>query len=274
MRLFITLNTACFIGSIIFSPMIAQARSPSPTGITLSYTRVIIDAADKDGMTYQLINNTDDAILLQARVFAWPQPADDLLISTVEEKNKPQSLGNQAQQSTAKSVPQLPLLIVPPLQRVEPRAQVNLRIRLLEKKLAQLPTDRESLFGLALKAIPSEPQSDSTDTDDNISIKLAVQNNLKVFYRPKGMTKMTATAVSKKLVVTLQGEQLNVRNPTPYYVTFARLSVGDYSLPSQQLTRMVAPFTEQNYNLPINTQGIVRWNTLNDYAEKTPEQHN
>ncbi|AYO39787.1 fimbria/pilus periplasmic chaperone [Serratia sp. P2ACOL2] len=109
---------------------------------------------------------------------------------------------------------QTPLTILPPVQRIEPGAQSQIKIQALPAAnlLAQ---DRESLFYFNLREIP--PKSDKPNT-----LQIALQTRIKLFYRPAAIvptkTQM-ANPWQEKLTLTRQGDSYQLNNPTPYFIT-------------------------------------------------------
>ncbi|MCD3082799.1 fimbria/pilus periplasmic chaperone, partial [Salmonella enterica subsp. enterica serovar Enteritidis] len=85
---------------------------------------------------------------------------------------------------------QVPFIMTPPVIRVAANSGQQLKI----KKLANnLPGDRESLFYLNVLDIP--PNSDE-NKDKNI-IKFALQNRIKLIYRPPGVQKVDKATFSR-----------------------------------------------------------------------------
>ncbi|WP_434527071.1 fimbria/pilus periplasmic chaperone [Photorhabdus asymbiotica] len=107
-----------------------------------------------------------------------------------------------------------PLVVTPPVQRVEPGERSQVKIQSLPTT-AQLPQDRESLFYFNLREIP--PRSKKPNT-----LQIALQTRIKLFYRPKaifaGRTELD-NPWQEKMTLTRQGDQYQVNNPTPYYIT-------------------------------------------------------
>ncbi|MDT3252440.1 fimbria/pilus periplasmic chaperone [Serratia sp. root2] len=107
-----------------------------------------------------------------------------------------------------------PLIVLPPVQRVEPGAQSQVKVQALPAAKA-LPQDRESLFYFNLREIP--PKSDKANT-----LQIALQTRIKLFYRPAAITPSKGSVFTpwqEKLTLTRQGEGFKVNNPTPYYIT-------------------------------------------------------
>ncbi|MCW7548968.1 fimbria/pilus periplasmic chaperone [Photorhabdus sp. APURE] len=107
-----------------------------------------------------------------------------------------------------------PLVVTPPVQRVEPGAKSQVKIQSLPTT-AQLPQDRESLFYFNLREIP--PRSKKPNT-----LQIALQTRIKLFYRPKAIFASRTDLDNpwqEKMTLTRQGDQYQVNNPTPYYIT-------------------------------------------------------
>ncbi|NRN27971.1 fimbria/pilus periplasmic chaperone [Photorhabdus heterorhabditis] len=107
-----------------------------------------------------------------------------------------------------------PLVVTPPVQRVEPGARSQVKIQSLPTTV-QLPQDRESLFYFNLREIP--PRSKKPNT-----LQIALQTRIKLFYRPKAIFASRVDLDNpwqEKMTLTRQGDQYQVNNPTPYYIT-------------------------------------------------------
>lgn len=114
---------------------------------------------------------------------------------------------------------QSPLVVLPPVQRVEPGRQSQVKIQALPAA-KQLPQDRETLYYFSLREIP--PMTDKPNT-----LQIALQTRIKLFYRPSAIiqtwTEME-TPWQEQLTLTKQGDKYMVNNPTPYYVTIVDVS--------------------------------------------------
>ncbi|WP_136476962.1 fimbria/pilus periplasmic chaperone [Pseudomonas sp. DG56-2] len=107
-----------------------------------------------------------------------------------------------------------PLVVVPPIQRLEAGASSQVKIQGLPE-LGQLPQDRESLFYFNLREIP--PRSDKPNT-----LQIALQTRVKLFYRPAAIAPRAGVNEApwqEKLTLTRQNDRYLVNNPTPYYIT-------------------------------------------------------
>lgn len=233
----------------LFTTQAHGANVGDKNGITLQSTRVVYPEQAKNGITFRVTNNTAQPHLLQSRVIPWiAEPTD-----------------TRPAQGVHQDTQQVPFIVLPPLKRFEPAEALTLRIRLTRNTL---PTDRESVFVLSLKAIPS--QSSSAETP---RLVLAMQNDLKLFYRPEGLPDYSAVQLAGQLRFQRQGTRLKVTNPTPYYMTFRSLSVGGHSVGGNTSLMWIPPFGEQTYPLPVNAQGQITWQLIDEIGDVTPAQH-
>ncbi|BES83741.1 molecular chaperone [Pectobacterium araliae] len=104
-----------------------------------------------------------------------------------------------------------PLMVLPPLQRIEAKGYSLIRL-VKTDKINQLPTDRESLFYLNVREIP--PKTDKPNV-----LQIAIQSEIKVFFRPRGVKPAKDEIWQEKLIVRKTGSTFQVENPTPYYIT-------------------------------------------------------
>ncbi|EBQ1500253.1 fimbria/pilus periplasmic chaperone, partial [Salmonella enterica] len=106
-------------------------------------------------------------------------------------------------------------IITPPLFVIQPKKENILRIMYVGPSL---PTDRESVFYLNSKAIPSVDKNKLTGN----SLQIATQSVIKLFIRPKNLAEAPAHAPSTLRCRNERG-QLTITNPSPYYVSMVEL---------------------------------------------------
>ncbi|WP_300635135.1 fimbria/pilus periplasmic chaperone [Pseudomonas sp.] len=107
-----------------------------------------------------------------------------------------------------------PLIVLPPVQRLEPGKQSQVKVQALPAAKS-LPQDRETIYYFNLREIP--PRSDKANT-----LQIALQTRIKLFYRPQAIAPTQqdlSNPWQEKLTLTREGDQYRVNNPTPYYVT-------------------------------------------------------
>lgn len=129
-----------------------------------------------------------------------------------------------------------PLMVVPPLQRVEANERNVLRIAKLPG--AELPADRESVFYLNIREVP--PKTDTPNT-----LQIALHTQMKLFYRPKGVqpARDEDWTLPMTLRVDTAAHRLVFDNPTPYHVTIVALAAGAQKTPVPMDPLMVNPMS-------------------------------
>ncbi|HIE1062980.1 TPA: fimbria/pilus periplasmic chaperone [Serratia marcescens] len=176
-----SLNGAIMTGVLLGALLAQQAQA----AIALDRTRVIFDG----GLNSVSLNISNQNKQLPYLAQAWLED---------EQGNKLQS----------------PLVVLPPVQRVEPGKPSQVKIQALPAA-KMLPQDRETLYYFNLREIP--PKSDKPNT-----LQIALQTRIKLFYRPAAITPTRAemaTPWQEKLTLSKQGDKYQVNNPTPYYIT-------------------------------------------------------
>lgn len=146
----------------------------------------------------------------------------------------------------------------PPLFKLTPNAQNSVRVTLTSNSL---PTDRESVHWLNIKAIPS------SSPDAKNELLIAVKSKMKLLYRPSGL-KGDPSLAYQQLTFSREGGKLSVYNPTPYSVSLNEIKVNGKQLAKPP---MVLPF--QTLSLPQSaiTGGEVSWRAINDFGGITAE---
>ncbi|WP_436883513.1 fimbrial biogenesis chaperone [Enterobacter asburiae] len=228
--------------------LVRSAMAEGYPGFGLNASRVVLMAGDRASGATVALNNTDHVYLVQSRVY----PADGATGWPLKNVKAGEAKGHAS------------FLVTPPLQRVEARGRLPLRI--LPVPGNPLPADRESLFFLSVKAIPSDPPAAVSDQAAP-RFSLALQQFVKLFYRPAGLAPQAISdgTVAPKLSVSREGDRVRVTNPTPYYVTFLVLKVAGKPVENSALRAMVPPQGTQTYPLPVGvTRGEVVWQLVDE----------
>lgn len=153
-------------------------------------------------------------------------------------------------------------VLTPPLFIIQPDKENLLRIIFSGEKL---PSDRETLYWLNVKAIPS--QSSNTEPDGS-SLQFAIVSRLKLFYRPKNLPISSSEAI-KKLQTIKNGSVVTFDNPTPYYINVANISSNGKFLETRSLA--LAPFTKKT--IDISPVKEMTFQVINDYGGMEPVVH-
>jgi len=199
-------------------------------GVVLGATRVVYNGSSKESSITVSNRNTEQYFLVQ---------------SWVDDKD-----GNK----------KVPFAITPPLFRLNAKNENMLRI---VKTAGELPSDRESVYWLNVKAIPPAPAANESQ---NV-LQLAIKTRIKMFYRPKGLPGKVEDAPAQ-LQWTHQGNQLIVKNPSAYSVT-----LGDVKIAGKEVSGvdLVLPKDEAHYALPAGSEsaGNLTYTTITDFGGLT-----
>ena len=142
-----------------------------------------------------------------------------------------------------------PFLLTPPLFRLEGEQQTRLRVIYS----GGLPENKESMFWMNIKAIPSSQAKAGANT---------LQTRIKLIYRPKSI-EGTPEMVTEQLRWTRSGNTLQVMNPTAFYMNFAEVKVGGAEVKE---ANWVGPGETARFQLPGVSAGALQWKLINDYG--------
>ncbi|HGH4672414.1 molecular chaperone [Enterobacter asburiae] len=148
-----------------------------------------------------------------------------------------------------------PFLITPPLFRLNAKEDNVLRV---VRTGGNMPEDRESLYWLNIKAIPSSSHEQGVNT-----LQIAINTRIKLLYRPASI-KGKPEAVADKLEWHREGNDLVVNNPTPFYMNFQSVTLNGQKVAK---ATWAVPDTSTRFALPANMNGnTVSWSVINDYG--------
>ena len=214
---------------IVAALTFGAAANACAGGVALGATRVIYSQGDKQ-TSLPVTNSSSSSVFL---IQSWVANAD----------------GSRSGD----------FIITPPLFVLPPQKENVLRIMYVGPTL---PADRESVFFLNSKAIPSV---DKRKLQGN-TLQIATQSVIKLFVRPKDLP-VPSTAAPASLRCKRSAENITIMNPSPYYVSLVDLHVGQAKLANT----MVAP----KASLTLNTagkSGSFTFQTVNDFGANTAKQ--
>ena len=198
-------------------------------GISLGATRVIYPAEAKQ--TSLAVNNSDNK--------------SRFLINSWVEDEQGQKIKTFA--------------VTPPLFVSEPNSENTLRIIYVGPPL---PGDRESLFWLNVKAIPSVEKESLAGKN---VLHLAILSRIKLFVRPSTLTDLVQEA-PEALRFALDGNTLKITNASSYYLSLVNMHINQRRVNNV----MVAPKKSTQVALPSDARGDLTFQTVNDYGAVTP----
>lgn len=200
-------------------------------GITLSSTRIIYPANTKQMSTTVRNTSEQSSFLVQS----WVESGDG-------EKNED-------------------FIVTPPLYVSGPGNDNTLRLMYVGKPASK---DRETLYYFNTKAIPSV---DRKKMEGNNVLMLAAVTRIKLFVRPDGLSPSVEKAPTEISFHYTAGK-VRIDNPTPYYITLAKIKVGGHKLPDT----MISPKGSISLSQLAKTGDIITFRTINDFGALTPEQ--
>ncbi len=230
-----------FIAAAIFT--LTSLSFSSYATVQLSANRAYYHAKDQD-INISVKNAEDREYLVQ---------------SWVDAKGNPQLEQNM----------QLPFIVSPPLFHMGNKSEAIVQVMYAGEGL---PTDRESLVWLNVKAIPA-----MTDGEKLVKTKVmvAVLTRIKVFYRPENLPGNPEDAVSALSWKRESNDRVTVTNNSPYYVVMNKVLINNEALKIsiENNNTVVAPHGEQTYKVKSAPAGSkVVWTAMNEFSVTSPEK--
>lgn len=212
--------------------------------VKVGETRAIYPLSSVKGISLSMVNPQDYPILVQTQI---------------KDEDKHSSA---------------PFVVTPPLFRLD--AGMQGRVRVIRTG-GNFPQDRESLQWLCLTGIPPKEgdmwdnghHDNKKETQDvNLDVRLSISTCMKLLVRPDQL-KQKPEDVAGELIWQRNGKQLQVNNPTPFYISFKSINLGgkNINLSSAGENTYVAPLGERSYALPMDMAGSpveVNWKIIND----------
>ncbi|MDU6923034.1 molecular chaperone [Franconibacter helveticus] len=210
---------------IVIVSTLLMAATAAQAGVVVGGTRLVYNG-DKKEAPISVVNNDDINYLLQSWVDSDEQGGE-----------------------------KAPFMVTPPLFRMEAHQDNTLRV---VRTGGTLPEDRESLYWLNVKAIPSAKKMESVN-----SLQIAIKTRIKLIYRPHGISGKPEEAADK-LHWRKEGNTLVVENPTPFYMNFYSVTVNGNKVSD---VNYAVPKGESRFPLKSSASlNSVSWKIINDYG--------
>lgn len=202
-----------------------MATTAAQAGVIIGGTRVIYPG-DKKEASVPVTNNDDINYLIQSWV-----------------------------DTDAPGAAKAPFMVTPPLFRINAHQDNTLRV---VRTGGDLPKDRESLYWLNIKSIPSSVKKAGVN-----DLQIAVRTRIKLLYRPALVTGKPDD-VAGMLKWHAEGNMLVVENPTPFYMNFNSVKVNGKEV---EKVNIAAPKSESRFQLANMTNvHAVSWTIINDFG--------
>ncbi|MEJ4046758.1 fimbria/pilus periplasmic chaperone [Erwinia sp. SLM-02] len=209
--------------------------------------------------TFSLVTNAAISLQQSRVVFNGDKSSYSLLV--INQNNHAPYLAQGWIEDEKGNREQGPLLVLPPIQRIEPGESSQVKIQALPA-VKLLRQDRETLFYLNLREIPPKISEGNT-------LQIALQNRIKVFYRPVALKNHElASPWHSKLMLTKRDTHWQITNPSEYYITLVDAQVSQNGAHIAKFTPfMLAPGASEMLPGNINDYGKAPVFTyLNDYG--------
>ncbi|MDM2757614.1 fimbria/pilus periplasmic chaperone [Citrobacter freundii] len=214
----------------ILSALLIASVQPVHAGIVIYGTRVIYPA-EKNEVLVQLMNQGERSSLVQS----WIDDGDSSL--------PPEKI-------------HVPFMLTPPVAKIARDSGQQLKIKKLPN---MLPNNKESLFYLNVLDIPpNNPDS----TGKNI-LKFAMQNRIKLFYRPKGIAPVNKNTF-QKLSMKRSGSIYSIKNDAANWITVTEVKVNNVKINNGSI--MLAPLSSANVALKSANTNQYKITIIDDHG--------
>ncbi|OSL33300.1 chaperone protein MrkB [Escherichia albertii B156] len=209
---------------------------PAHAGIVIYGTRIIYPAENKEVMV-QLMNQGNRSSLVQA----WIDDGDTSL--------PPEKI-------------QVPFMLTPPVAKVGANSGQQIKIRIMPNRL---PTNKESIFYLNILDIPPN----SPEDEGKNALKFAMQNRIKLFYRPVGVASVNKETF-KKLRVNNSSNGLVIKNGSANWVTISDVKANSVKVNYE--TIMIAPQESQRVDVKNHNANSWQLTIIDDHGNYISEK--
>lgn len=216
--------------------LISSMILPAHAGIVIYGTRIIYPAENKEVMV-QLMNQGNRSSLVQA----WIDDGDTSL--------PPEKI-------------QVPFMLTPPVAKVGANSGQQIKIRIMPNRL---PTNKESIFYLNILDIPPN----SPEDEGKNALKFAMQNRIKLFYRPVGVASVNKETF-KKLRVNNSSNGLIIKNGSANWVTISDVKANSVKVNYE--TIMIAPQESQIVDVKNHNANSWQLTIIDDHGNYISEK--
>ncbi|WP_370615886.1 fimbria/pilus periplasmic chaperone [Citrobacter portucalensis] len=210
--------------------LIASIALPAHAGIVIYGTRIVYPA-EKNEVMVQLMNHENRSSLVQS----WIDDGDTSL--------PPEKI-------------QVPFLLTPPVAKVAANSGQQLKIKKLPN---MLPNNKESLFYLNVLDIPPN----NPDSAGKNVLKFAMQNRIKLFYRPKGISPVNKHTF-QKLSMKRSGGIYSIKNDAANWITVTEVKANNVKINNESI--MLAPLSSADVALKNANANQYKMTIIDDHG--------
>ncbi|EFF0498834.1 fimbria/pilus periplasmic chaperone [Escherichia coli] len=142
------------------------------------------------------------------------------------------------------------------------------KVRIYKKDTNNLSKNKETLFWICSKGIPptekdvwaKENAESKKESKAVLGVTLAVENCIKLFHRPKGVSAVTFES-GGDLVWSVMNGKLKAYNPTQNYMNMKKISVNGLDV---KFPEFIPPLSEKIYDLKVTGSEKIEWSVITD----------
>ena len=205
-----------------------------------------------------LCNSVSAGVIIGGTRLVYDASKKEASIAIINQDKKPYLIQSWLENELETDSTKIPFIITPPLFRLNGDQENALRIVF---KGMKMPEDRESMYWLNVKSIPSTEKTDSNE------LLISIKTQIKMFYRPAELAGNAAEAY-KSLTVSQQGNHIIFTNPTPYYVSFYNIKVSGKEVENPGY---ISPKSSIKIPATLNNSGVIAWKSIGDFGNISEE---
>ncbi|NIH18984.1 fimbrial biogenesis chaperone [Morganella morganii] len=193
------------------------------SGVGLNQTRIIIDGNENSASV--VARNTDDSPYLVANY--------------ITELVNAKPVGNDF------------FIITPQVFKLDANSLNTIKVQAIP---GMFPSDRESMYYFHSRNVPA--------TNGQSGVKVGLENIIKVFYRPTGLT-MTSKDAYAALDIKSDINGIKMINGSPYFINLQKIKINNDAIKLNSDSSIIAPYSEANY-MTANKSGQATWVVINE----------
>ncbi|EAR57721.1 hypothetical protein SKA34_09043 [Photobacterium sp. SKA34] len=153
-------------------------------------------------------------------------------------------------------------IITPPISSLDHNDKITLRI---SRAFGDLPKDKESITYTTITAIPKVKK------DGHSKLVMAIATQVKLIYRPEGISDPNFNIVGKKIKITKTLNGISINNPTPYYINFSNIKLNGKFFNVEKLpNHIIPPLNNKEFKLSMklkpSAKNTIDIGIINDFG--------
>lgn len=195
----------------------------------------------------------DAGVSIGGTRFIYNEGASQAAISVTNPDDKPYLIQSWVDKDSEGEQVDDTFVATPPIFKLEAKSQNSVRLVYTGKPL---PQDKESVFWLNIKSIPT------SDKQVKNQLLLSVNSRMKLFYRPAGLNGEPNSAY-KDLLFSYEKGKVKITNPTPYNVSVDKVSFDGKEKKDIPMIPAKGYVTVATDNHSVR---VAAWSAINDFG--------